>query len=165
MGDDGWWGDITNLKEMDFYIFFNGKRERMVSWGLTCPSNYRRTASISIRFIWEIFYINDCCVCKRAWRVCLNTPQQSSDRLLHTSDDLRDRTSVKSLLFLFTIIKRIMLVENGAESWANNWKLTGHGPAAALDIVSRATNIIMAWNKLPWRAPNERDLYAPNFRF
>jgi hypothetical protein len=31
--------------------------------------------------------------------------------------------------------------------------------------VSRVTNIIMVWNKLPWRASNERDLYAPNFRF
>lgn len=163
MGDDGWWGDITNLKEMDFYIFFNGKRKRCRGvWHAQAIIDARRL--YLIRFIWEIFYINDCRVCKRAWRVCLNTPRQSSDRLLHTSDDLRDRTSVKSLLFLFPIIKR-MLVENGAESWANNWKLTGHGPAAALDIVSRVTNIIMAWNKLPWRAPNERDLYAPNFRF
>jgi hypothetical protein len=75
--------------------------------------------------------------------VCLNTPRQSYDRLLHTSDDLRDRTSVKSLLFFIHDNKTHVLVENGAESWANFWKLTGHGPAAALDIVSRVTNIIM----------------------
>lgn len=163
MGVGGGMG-YNKSKRNGFLYLFQREKETM-SWGLTCPSNYRRTASISIRFIREIFYINDCRVCKRAWRVCLNTPRQSSDRLLHTSDDLRDRTSVKSLLFLFTIIKR-MLVENGAESWANNWKINGTRASSSTRHCEQSYKyIIMVWNILPWRAPNERDLYAPNFRF